>query len=54
MKQRGLVNKKDRTIVQSLRTIALRIGACLLVLSLTATLQGVSRSGAAAKNIQFA
>ncbi len=48
MKQRGLVKKKDRTIVQSLRTIALRIGACLLVLSLTATLQG----GAAAAQQQ--
>jgi hypothetical protein len=40
MKQRGLEQNKDRTIVQSLRRIALRISACLLVLSLTATLQG--------------
>ena len=39
MKQRGLQQRKDRTIVQSLRGIALRIGACLLVLSLTATPQ---------------
>jgi hypothetical protein len=39
MKQRGIGGKKDRTIVQSLPRIARRIGACLLVLSLTATLQ---------------
>ena len=46
MKQRGLKQKKDRTIVQSLRRIALCIGAGLFILSLTATLQ---RSAEAAR-----
>jgi hypothetical protein len=40
MKQRWLKQNKDRTIVQSLRRIALRVGAGLFILSLTATLQG--------------
>lgn len=44
MKQRGLKQKKNRTIVQSLRRIVLRVGACLLVLWLTATLQGRAAS----------
>jgi hypothetical protein len=39
MKHRTLKQLKDRTIVQPIRTIALRIGAYLLILSLTATLQ---------------
>jgi len=44
MKQRGRKQKKDRTIVQSLRRIALRIGAGLFILSLAATLRGLAEA----------
>jgi len=40
MKHHGSKHKKDRTMVQSLRRIVLRIGVGIFILSLTATLQG--------------